>query len=104
MCYTIMIITLTPSLILAINIESLFNKNKKDTNIITIKLLKINSEIIKKLNRYDNEEISDDREQLLKERSTLNTEPRTKHLLKRRISIETEHLLNAIYLSLFRVK
>ena len=55
------------------------------------------------MNMDIDEDISDDRKKLLKKRTTLDTEPRMKHLLERWITIEKKHLLNAICLSLFRL-
>ena len=66
-------------------------------------MLKINSKTIKGSDKYDDEKISNDEEQLLKKRNTIDEKLKMKHLHERWIPIEMEHLLNVIYMSLFRV-
>ena len=65
----------------------LFNQNKKDTNIVITKALKINYGSIKRLDEYDDEAISDDRNQLLKKRTMMDVQPGMNYLLERWIPI-----------------
>jgi len=65
----------------------LFNQNKKNTNIVITKALKINYGSIKRLDEYDDEAISDDRNQLLKKRTMMDVQPGMKYLLERWIPI-----------------